>query len=537
MATVNDVITYIGVPLAVLGVTPILYTSIKALFTLRSIQKSLQQNGLSHATTRGSPMSRTVEIEIPRCSITPLERSDPAYWKMNNSPSNLRGGSWTIFNWNRLITGQRLYRLQYSDDLREPQAEVGFEELLSFLLDRGAVPDVKGLHKLRTSGLWTPIGTNLLLSPDTTESVLRVALQDDSDGVLSLSLQWSPMWDRRGYMSLPPSWMRIEATGKPEVVKNDKSPGEETGEKNTCSTETLELLDHPAKQSIRFHLGHIGDITVINTAVFEKDHQPLDLTPNITHLQVPPTSTYFALAASALADPTQAGLSHSPISDTIRLLTKDSIPCGVLVLLGMLDEKDTPPWATQYNPHAVNNKRHSEFLAQQRKIAAERNMPPPQAQAARAARLVEERAAFHEGAVAEVMARKEREEKRVLEALNSPRLDHSAVVKRSLQTITEKEGLREGYTVPQAVEHVLYQMIIDESMAAQLSKMLDQWLDWTEKGGMNKDHLAFLKENTVVFCYVSCVVALVSEMFSKDDSGVGADLQECVRLYRKVRLG
>lgn len=62
--------------------------------------------------------------------------------------------------------GSRLYRLQYSDELQVPQAEIDFEDLVSVLLDRGAVPDVKGMHMLRLAGLWSPTGTRLLLSPD-----------------------------------------------------------------------------------------------------------------------------------------------------------------------------------------------------------------------------------------------------------------------------------------------------------------------------------------------------------------------------------
>ena len=52
--------------------------------------------------------------------------------------------------------------------------------------------------------------TTLLLSPETTQSVLRVAEPDDSDGILSLVLQWKVVWDRRDLTSLPPAWLRLE---------------------------------------------------------------------------------------------------------------------------------------------------------------------------------------------------------------------------------------------------------------------------------------------------------------------------------------
>ena len=92
-ASPADIITYIGVPLAVLGVLPIIYTCIRALLVLRSIRHTLAQNGHSDsAVTRGSLMSGIVEVELPRCTITPLDREyDPEYWKLNPNRSLLNG--------------------------------------------------------------------------------------------------------------------------------------------------------------------------------------------------------------------------------------------------------------------------------------------------------------------------------------------------------------------------------------------------------------------------------------------------------------
>ncbi|EEP79367.1 predicted protein [Uncinocarpus reesii 1704] len=211
-ASASDIITYIGVPLAVLGVMPIIYTCIRALLILRSIRLALARNGHSDsAVTRGSMMSGIVEVELPRCTITPLDRDqDPEYWELNPERSFLKGGTWSYFHWNRLVTGKKLYRIQYKDELRVPQAEIDFHELVSFLLDRGAVPDENGWSMLRTSGLWTPTGTVLLRPPQGKfGGVLRVGVSDDSDGVLSLKVHWSGDWDWRSKECLPPFWMRI----------------------------------------------------------------------------------------------------------------------------------------------------------------------------------------------------------------------------------------------------------------------------------------------------------------------------------------
>ncbi|KAL8635779.1 MAG: hypothetical protein Q9228_006768, partial [Teloschistes exilis] len=222
MADASDIITYIGVPLAVLGVLPIFYTFLNSFFTLRNIKRSLRKSGLE-ATTRGSFMAGVIEVSVPRFTITPLDRKEDEYWTQGRRPSPLKGGTWTTFNWNHLITSHAMQRVQYSSDLKVPQAEIDLEELFEYLLDRGAVPDAKGIHMLRVSGLWTPTGTSLMLSPGGTQTALRISMPDDSDGVLSLALQWKPEWNKRDRSSLPPGWMRLHLPAAKPSSSNEKA--------------------------------------------------------------------------------------------------------------------------------------------------------------------------------------------------------------------------------------------------------------------------------------------------------------------------
>ena len=123
-------------------------------------------------------MTSLVEVELPRYTIATLERGEGQYWNTTDSTEEegehhrlldraestlsmveegrvrgyLRGGSWRAFHWKKLIVGRKLYRIQFEDELREPAAEVGFEELVVFLLDWGAVPDGMGWEKLRSGG-------------------------------------------------------------------------------------------------------------------------------------------------------------------------------------------------------------------------------------------------------------------------------------------------------------------------------------------------------------------------------------------------
>ncbi|KAL9097582.1 MAG: hypothetical protein Q9165_000478 [Trypethelium subeluteriae] len=209
-ASVADIISYVGIPLAVLGVLPTLYTCLKCLLTLRLIRSTLQHSGVINATTRSSLLSGIIEIEIPRKRLTPFDRDDPRYLELCPRPSLLRGGTWTLFQWKEMTIGLKSYRVQFHDEVRMPQAEVEFEPLVAFLLDRGAVPNSAGFALLRHSGLWTPAGTKLLSSPRGAEAVLSVTASDDSDGILSLALDWEPEWQKHHATSLPPYWIRIE---------------------------------------------------------------------------------------------------------------------------------------------------------------------------------------------------------------------------------------------------------------------------------------------------------------------------------------
>jgi len=106
--------------------------------------------------TRGDVINHVIEVELPRYTIAPLHREQEYkdYWRLCDYPSKIPGGSWTIFNWKTHTIGLKTQRIDYHDQLRQPQAEIEFEELVSFLLDLGAVPDQAGFRMLRGSGLW-----------------------------------------------------------------------------------------------------------------------------------------------------------------------------------------------------------------------------------------------------------------------------------------------------------------------------------------------------------------------------------------------
>jgi hypothetical protein len=96
--TATDIITYIGVPLAVLGVLPIIYNTISTLITLANVRRALRHGRLS-GITRGDVINHIIEVELPRYTLAPLHRElhNKEYWGLSPHPSLIKGGSWTIF--------------------------------------------------------------------------------------------------------------------------------------------------------------------------------------------------------------------------------------------------------------------------------------------------------------------------------------------------------------------------------------------------------------------------------------------------------
>lgn len=524
MTNASDIITYIGIPLAVLGVLPILYTAINSIITIRKIKQSLRQNGLLEATIRSSLMSGVVEVTLPKFSVTPLDREEDAeYWKLNRRPSTLKGGTWTIFNWNLLITESRLYRLQYSDDLQVPQAEVDFGELMAFLLDRGAVPDIKGLHMLRLSGLWTPTGTSLLLSPDTLDKVLKVAGPNDSDGVLSLTLHWNSAWDQRDPKHLSPGWMRLR------LPVDAKQTSDDVLEKQPV---------HLKPTSMRFRLEHVGSSVSISHAVWEHENQPLVSSPSLDHLHFNPALDWAPSIALALGLSQSLPLYHHHLDPHLTsLATRDTIPCGVLVVLGILDESEAPPWETKYDPTEHQNRLLSNAAAAQRARNEEMRMSREQAEIARRKRQEEKLHQFVEQSRMEREQAKERIAKRQREAIGSSRLNAASVTVTTLKWLRAGKVIDEDAGVQSVVETLLVDLIRQEEHAMSVCTVLNRWREWSDRGGMSIDDLDYLKTNKVPFCKAACIMGLFREVGTKEESTVALDMRECIRHWKNVRLG
>ena len=97
MVSATDVITYIGVPLAVLGVSPIFYTFTLALYTRLKIQRILRQNAIV-PRLRARLMTGVVEVDLPVLHLFLLHRQEQRYWMRSASEKTIDGASWSYMN-------------------------------------------------------------------------------------------------------------------------------------------------------------------------------------------------------------------------------------------------------------------------------------------------------------------------------------------------------------------------------------------------------------------------------------------------------
>jgi len=568
-ASAADVITYVGVPLAVIGVLPTLYTFLNALVTLRHIKRRLAENNVA-ALTRSGLLSGIIEVEIPRKSITPLDRTDETYFKLSRSSSTLKGGSYTLFHWRELSIGTKTYRLAYHEELAQPQAEIDFESLVAFLLDRGAVPSPSGFADLRSSGLWTPTGTKLLLSPMSHDAVLSVAPAEDSDGILSLSLYWQRGWDKRGIHDLPPYWTRIhppvkvtkpdenkieevdsEAKGKDDVsidVKEMSRASTVVEKKSDTTTDDIDMVIElvkrtsteedrvrPSQSSVRLRIGDGG----VGEAYYDDDPtEPVRCRHLQAHHNEPnSTSMWFCSAATALRAHEGGLWAFAMPEDVIHLSRRDVIPCGAVVLLGFLADTDVPAWRTEKDQAMENFERQQKMIAQTRALAEEGRLPPEERRKAQEARMRKQMMDFHYECQKRRLEDEKRKEEEVKEALVSQKLTVGRVAEASRQWLEKEKHVGEGLSVALVCEKALWEMIFDEEFAKNITDMLDTWNSWAENGGMSKAQFEDLKSKKVIFAHAACLLGVI-----KDSGGAGAgdlvaDMRECLRMWKKVRLG
>ncbi|KAI1416406.1 hypothetical protein F5Y13DRAFT_205292 [Hypoxylon sp. FL1857] len=571
----TDIITYIGVPLAVLGVLPILYNTVATLAALSKIKRMLRHGRLT-ALTRSDVVNRVIEVELPRYAVTPCDRfaETELYWQPSRQRSFIPGGSWTTFNWQARAIGAKTQRVEYADQLRQPQVEVAFDKLIAYLLDLGAVPDAHGWKLLRSTGLWTPTGCSLMKSPDGYHEALTIAPLDDSDGHLSLKANWSSDWTTRDFSSLPPYWIRLPPPLVPEPADIDDvidTAGEaSTSQEVTCaedvemglkkkeeSLSSKQSLDSVQKQADKVSRSTIiCQISVDGlVSAMSQEDGALFSSANLQNLYVEPLrirsgktdGVWFASVATAYGTTSQTILWNYKIPDEIlNFARRDTVPCGVLVLLGVADESQTPEWSTSYNVQEEASELFFRRSAEQRTaIMAEARMPPPQRESAARERMQREMAQRMQDMRDRSRLENQRREARTSEALQSPKWDTKLVAEHNLRWLRERKESSTSFYVGgdtslalrDVVGMLLHRMVLDGQFASSIFKMLDLWKAWADNGGMRRSDLEALQKDREVFAFASLLVALVRDTVTAHEGTLSLDLQECLRMWKTVRLG
>ncbi|KAL2170219.1 hypothetical protein VTG60DRAFT_5087 [Thermothelomyces hinnuleus] len=125
-----------------------------------------------------------------------------------------------------------------------------------------------------------------------------------------------------------------------------------------------------------------------------------------------------------------------------------------------------------------------------------------------------------------------------MEALQSPKWDTKLVAEHNFAWLVSKGEVDERVRgVKEVVGNVLHRMVLDGEFTSRLCRMLDLWKAWAENGGMRKSDLAALQEDQVTFAYATLLVAIIKDTSTALEGTVSMDLQECLRLWRTVRLG
>lgn len=84
---------------------------------------------------------------------------------------------------------------------------------------------------------------------------------------------------------------------------------------------------------------------------------------------------------------------------------------------------------------------------------------------------------------------------------------------------------------------LLHRMVLDGEFAASICKVLDLWKAWADNGGMRRSDLDTLREKQELFALASLLVALVRDTVTAHEGTLSLDLQECLRIWKTVRLG
>lgn len=92
-------------------------------------------------------------------------------------------------------------------------------------------------------------------------------------------------------------------------------------------------------------------------------------------------------------------------------------------------------------------------------------------------------------------------------------------------------------TTKEAVGSLLHRMVLDGQLASAVAQVLDAWRAWSEVGGMRQADYEVIRDKSETFAQAVLLMALVKKCGQEAEGSLTADLQECFRVWKVVRLG
>jgi hypothetical protein len=134
-------------------------------------------------------------------------------------------------------------------------------------------------------------------------------------------------------------------------------------------------------------------------------------------------------------------------------------------------------------------------------------------------------------------AEQQRAEQRIMEAVQSPRWSGKLVAKYALAWLQKHGYCDEDRDMKEIVGFVLHRMVREKEFTNTLSRMLDAWKSWADIGGMRKADYQFLSKDVSVFVLASLLIGLIADTKNTLEGTLSVDMQDCLKLWEKVRLG
>lgn len=334
-----DLITYIGVPLTIIGLLPIAYNAIATLIHASKIKKILSRNKTS-AKLHSAIFNRVVEIEFPKYVIQPPQ-SHLGHGQLSPATRcDILGGSWTFLKWDRHQIRTETQRTQPGDSLRQPQAQIRFWDLIVRLYVLGARVD-DGWSELYERPLWARACRLMTLeNPDKKSSlVLQVSSYASSDSSSPISLELIEHGTKCDWSANDSKIDTLESITLPTAVK---AGGEQASGDLICKVTSTGLVA----------------VSAVNAT---------DKTPIFDHLRIiDDQSTYgvwFASSVTALYAQSRTPILHHKVPANIRRVAKArNIPVQAVDLLYGIAGEEIPLMTTRLylKKHEHPNDRNDE---------------------------------------------------------------------------------------------------------------------------------------------------------------------------------